>query len=393
MPKISAPTVIEHHDRQLTLLISAATDLLRHGGPDALTLASLAKHVGRSRASLYVYFGSTQDLLVTVCEYAIATWAHDITSASASAPTPADRLATFVRAQVTASPDPLLDAALRIAGSALSDEHRERIERAQVPLVIELLDILTSLEVEPPERAAFLVQGAVAAAHDQVTAGADPDAVNDVTTEFIRAGIAQIATTPDAPTHRLATARRSAADDRATTQHGASGALAFSVAPSLPLLFASVVREATATPGNRPIGPAVLDPAAVVVASARLLAVRRRTRATVVGLLGWAIAAFIAGLAGLGAAAVHIGLGLVLVGLAFAAIPTLSRTSMLRTLSVIIAVAAAATSAVALIGGSQRWTTGLHILLATGLLVGVAQLVRVAWNARLGFDVHSSRPA
>lgn len=381
MPKISAPTVGEHHENQLALLLDAAADLLRRGGPEALTLASLAKQVGRSRASLYVYFGSTQDLLVTVCEFAIATWARNVSRAAASASTPTERLARFIGAQVTAAPDPLLDAALRIAGSTLSDAHRERIAQAQVPLLAELLDIIATLGVDPPEGAAFLVQGAIASAHDQVANGADADAVNDATTRFIHAGISQLAARPGGsnppPAHRpdaLAT--------HALPPRGDASALAFARTPSLPLLFASVIRETTGTPQDRLLAPPPTEPVSVVAASMRAIALRRRIRITAAALLGWAVVAFYAGLTGGGSSAAHVALGLAFVGLACAAVPTLNRAKVLGGLASLIAAGAATTSAVAVLGGGQRWTTIIHVVLATGLLIGLAHLLRTAWHSR-----------
>ena len=70
MPKITARTVAEHRDVQLSKLLAEALDIVRADGVDAVTLAELAKRTGRSRASLYAYFGSTDSLRKTLCAQA-----------------------------------------------------------------------------------------------------------------------------------------------------------------------------------------------------------------------------------------------------------------------------------------------------------------------------------
>ena len=53
MPKISAPTVVEHRALQREALVREATAILLGDGAASVTPASVAKAVGLARSSIY----------------------------------------------------------------------------------------------------------------------------------------------------------------------------------------------------------------------------------------------------------------------------------------------------------------------------------------------------
>lgn len=69
MPRITAPSVAEHHARQRRRILTAAVDLFIERGYDRVSLADIATQVGLARNSLYRYFASKADILVV--------WFHD----------------------------------------------------------------------------------------------------------------------------------------------------------------------------------------------------------------------------------------------------------------------------------------------------------------------------
>lgn len=74
MPKISAATVKEHHEKMYVSLIDAAEVILREVGPDALTAGAVAKQAGIARNSIYRYVNSVDDLRNLVLERYLPQW-------------------------------------------------------------------------------------------------------------------------------------------------------------------------------------------------------------------------------------------------------------------------------------------------------------------------------
>ena len=56
MPKISAPSIVEHRELRRQQLISAALELALGEGAEAVTVAAVAKKAGLARSSIYEYF-------------------------------------------------------------------------------------------------------------------------------------------------------------------------------------------------------------------------------------------------------------------------------------------------------------------------------------------------
>jgi len=63
MPKISAPTVREHHAAQRDLILNAVGEIVAERGPNQLELAQVARRVGLARTSLYRYGRDRDDLV------------------------------------------------------------------------------------------------------------------------------------------------------------------------------------------------------------------------------------------------------------------------------------------------------------------------------------------
>ncbi|HEX2312387.1 MAG TPA: helix-turn-helix domain-containing protein, partial [Thermomonospora sp.] len=83
MPRISAPTIAEHRARQWRALLDAAGALVAEQGPQALSLAALARRVGLSRPGLYEYFPSRDDLVAALVEERLPRWTARVADAVA----------------------------------------------------------------------------------------------------------------------------------------------------------------------------------------------------------------------------------------------------------------------------------------------------------------------
>ncbi|MGH1564544.1 TetR/AcrR family transcriptional regulator [Mumia sp. DW29H23] len=99
MPRINAPTVAEHRERQRRAILDGARALLAETG-EAPSLAAVGERAGLARSSVYQYFGSREDLLAAVVADVFPDWASQIRVQMDAATTPGGRVWAYVRANV-----------------------------------------------------------------------------------------------------------------------------------------------------------------------------------------------------------------------------------------------------------------------------------------------------
>lgn len=100
MPRIEAPTVVEHRAARERALLASATRLLRQGGADAITLAAVADDVGLTRTAVYKYFPSVKELRHRVIADSFSSWAAIVAKDVAVAKTPAECISIFTRSSL-----------------------------------------------------------------------------------------------------------------------------------------------------------------------------------------------------------------------------------------------------------------------------------------------------
>lgn len=368
MPKIDARTVAEHHDLHLSRLLDAALAYAAEHDVASLTLAELAKRTGRSRASLYAYFGSAEEMRLTLCAHALTSWISELIDELRTIDDLDARLERLVTAQIAGRRDPAVERVTAYALSLQREPARARVRAVLEPLTAELLAIVDQLGVEPPTRAASMVQGAIAAASDQVRSGADAEHVARDTVTFIRAGLAALRSQqPASPARRAAqrAATDRARDAAATTQ---PGALAFAAAPSIPAATLAVLHRAGPAPTAATAGPR---------------RAHRRHAGLVTAQLVWATVAFLTGLTRVGAAA-HTLLGLSLVALlvwtARALRPPL--TAPIGTARAAVLAVLAAAAALAARSPQVGAAVVAHVVLACLLLIALFAAARAARRTR-----------
>jgi AcrR family transcriptional regulator len=353
VPRIDASTVAEHHDLQLSRLLDAALAYAAEHDVASLTLAELAKRTGRSRASLYAYFGSAEEMRLALCAHALTSWIGGLLHDLQAIDDPDQRLERLVTAQIAGLRDPAVERVTAYALSIRTEPARARVDAVLEPLTGELLAIIDQLGVAPPTRAASMVQGAIAAASDQV---------RSVT--FIRAGLAALGARsgvpPVAPTarHGTTTQARSAAAGRRR-----SNASAFAATPSIAAAAVAVLHRA--------------EPASTGATPSRCA--RTRLARLVTAQLVCAVVAFVTGWAGIGAG-VHTVVGLSIVALlvwsARALRPPLAAPAGTATAAVLAVLAAAA--ALAARGPRIGAAVTVHVVLAVLVLVALAVAARAA---------------
>lgn len=164
MPRISEPTVAAHRARRLDELLTAARDLVREHGPEALSIAEVARRVGLSRPALYEYFSSRHELLAAILDEEMPHWQAEVADAVAAAGSLPEKVEAHVRTQLRLAADDGHAAAAAIAVHAVTEPSLGRLRTAHRRVLDPLTMALGKAGVDAPELRAHLVQGIVNAA-------------------------------------------------------------------------------------------------------------------------------------------------------------------------------------------------------------------------------------
>ena len=99
MPRITAPTVIEHREQQRRALLDAARAIISETRT-APTLAATAERAGLARSSIYRYFASSEQLLEAVVADVLPTWTDTVHSRVEAATTPGEKIWAYIGANL-----------------------------------------------------------------------------------------------------------------------------------------------------------------------------------------------------------------------------------------------------------------------------------------------------
>ncbi|GAA3940976.1 TetR/AcrR family transcriptional regulator [Actinomadura viridis] len=161
MPRIQAPTVVEHRAAQRAALLDAARALLAEGAERPPSLADVARRAGLARSSVYSYFKSRDDLLDALIVDTFPRWSAFVRSRMDRAATPGERILAYVDAnlRLVARGDHALARAL--ASTSRSDTLARSSRLLHDELAAPLRAALREHGSSDPERMAELVQSTV----------------------------------------------------------------------------------------------------------------------------------------------------------------------------------------------------------------------------------------
>lgn len=144
MPRIDAPTVVEHRARQRRALLDAARELLAETG-EAPSMAAVGRRAGLARSSLYQYFPSTDALLQAVVADVFPSWAEQVRRRVLAAQDPGNRIWAYIVANVELFTGPEQAVARALARvvdpTALQGPMQDFHAQLQVPLREALTDL------------------------------------------------------------------------------------------------------------------------------------------------------------------------------------------------------------------------------------------------------------
>ncbi|CCH30296.1 helix-turn-helix domain-containing protein [Actinosynnema sp. NPDC047251] len=171
MPRISAETVAQHRANRLRDLLAAGRAIVAEEGPDALTLAALARRVGLSRPSLYEYFRSREELVAAIVTDELPDQARRLAAAVHAVEGVAAKLEAYLRTVLEIIVDGSHGAVVALSAHALPEASRRQIRAEHEKLLAPLVGVLVEARVPQPGLRALLVHGSVEAAARTVRPG------------------------------------------------------------------------------------------------------------------------------------------------------------------------------------------------------------------------------
>ncbi len=171
MPKISAETVAQHRANRLRNLLDAGRAIVAEEGPDALTLAALARRVGLSRPSLYEYFRSREELVAAIVTDELPDQARRLSEAVHAATGIPAKVEAYLRTVLEIIVDGSHGAVVALSVHALPEDSRRQIRAEHEKLLAPLVGVLVEAHVPQPGLRALLIHGSVEAAARTVRPG------------------------------------------------------------------------------------------------------------------------------------------------------------------------------------------------------------------------------
>lgn len=190
MPRISAPTVAEHRQRQRAALLDAAETTIVESGTAGLTFSEVAQRSGLARSSVYEYFPSPAALLADLVVDRMRGWSSATSARLGTISDPSQRIAEYVRLSLSSASPEHRSLAQAVSASDLPPECAQTLEALHDEMSAPLVQALADLAVEHPARAANHVNGVIESARRSIRTGANASAETSAAIDFILAAVA-----------------------------------------------------------------------------------------------------------------------------------------------------------------------------------------------------------
>lgn len=177
MPKISAATVGEHHERRRQTLLLAAREELREVGPWKVTLAKVGQRSGLARSSVYEYFGSTSELLCEIAIIDFQHWASDVTAELKGRPKGWPTLETHIDTTLALVADNRHHIAESLSGYPFTAKQSSRFRELHLELAAPVTQSLEHIGVADPQVSTHFVQALLNSA-TKMLSSANPNKPN-----------------------------------------------------------------------------------------------------------------------------------------------------------------------------------------------------------------------
>lgn len=185
MPRITAPTLVEHRERQRAALLDAVEEIVIETGSTQVRVSDVAARAGLARSSVYEYFGSPSALLAGAVVDRMQRWTTDVAAHVNPGGAPAERVEMYIRAslELAAKGAHRLGRVVRFAD--IPPECSEALVPMHTEMTAPLTLALADARITDPDRAADLILGVIQASTTRIDQGASRGAETDAAIAFV----------------------------------------------------------------------------------------------------------------------------------------------------------------------------------------------------------------
>ena len=189
MPRISAPTLVEHRERQREALLDAARELALDTAGQGITVAAVAERAGLARSSVYEYYPSTDSLMAHLVTVDLSHLAEDVAARMSRAADAEQRVAAFIRAWIAYRTGRAQQVVSAVLAGAVPPECTAAVAHLETSATAPLVAALNELGVRDPERSAAFVRGVADQAADRIAGGGSLRSETAAAERFVYAGL------------------------------------------------------------------------------------------------------------------------------------------------------------------------------------------------------------
>lgn len=189
MPKISAPTVVQHRAAQRAAILRAAEALLIEGGVAGVTPRAVGERAGLARSSFYEYFPSKDDLLTAIAIEAFDQWAAEIDEALEEVEPGMPRLRAYIDTTMRMTADGKHELASVLQQADLEPSSFDDIMALHDKLMSPVKAVLAQLGIAELTAYAALVQGLLNAGMQLVAHGVLPATASQQVYDLLTSGL------------------------------------------------------------------------------------------------------------------------------------------------------------------------------------------------------------
>ena len=194
MPKISAPSIVEHRELRRQQLISAALELALGEGAEAVTVAAVAKKAGLARSSIYEYFASSADLIADLILEELDYYSNRLAVAIVDATDPFEKIEHWIAEGLRYVADGRHMLVKSLNTISTPEFRKEEIAMGHRKMIAPLRQALVETGIKDPAAAAAFLSSVTDAASIRIDAGNDAELEIQRASTFALAGLRALAT-------------------------------------------------------------------------------------------------------------------------------------------------------------------------------------------------------
>ena len=189
MPKIQAPSIVEHRELRRHQLIAAAMELAISGGAEAVTVSAVAQKAGLSRSSIYEYFSSSADLIADLVVEELDYYTARLAEAIKDATDPFEKISLWMAEGLRYVGDGRHMLVKSLNTVSTPEFRKEEIAMGHRRLISPLRQALAETGIKEVSSAASFLQSVTDAASVRIDAGNDAELEIQNAVTFALAGL------------------------------------------------------------------------------------------------------------------------------------------------------------------------------------------------------------